>query len=481
MSTNHRDKSFKIKRRLGKFFTKLTSKVSSAFSSHENILQKGESNATSIYVSEPDIMQSPKYKHADLCSLKKGIEISSSCVSSTRGSDSTMILKQSSSEKMYQSSSMISSDPCILDSRASPERSSQAKGFLSNETSRFRLTSIDEIAPVISLDSMNLQFNVMPLAVQPEKIEKDNRAKRTKTAQSRKSLKSAPSLANMLDNSFTKEDSEVSIPAMDDLSESFSGSKICLSKSLGPKELRTLMQTLKIEEKNQNSNSTKSKKVKKLSWSDELSNERYRSLSDARIEASKSITIKKNICSSPLLEFNQLVETSSISVQDRQVCFVNRLGEKECSSSQINQYHIIREIGSGAYGTVYLSKSALNGQYFALKMISKSRLIKKMRWKALMNGTPLEDISAEMRKEIAVLRKLSRHPNINYLVEVLDSSEEDNLYLSRDFLSNSKVFELCEYGAVMKLKQHKTVTPYNEDMARKMLRDVLLGLEYSIL
>ena len=57
-----------------------------------------------------------------------------------------------------------------------------------------------------------------------------------------------------------------------------------------------------------------------------------------------------------LLGFSQLVETSSISVQDREVFFVNRLGEKECSSSQINQYHIIREIGSGAYGTVYLSK-----------------------------------------------------------------------------------------------------------------------------
>lgn len=438
MSNSHKDKSFKIKRKLGKFFTKISSKVSSAFSFHDNILQKGVSSATSLYVSEPDIMQSPKGKHVDLSILKKGIEISSSCVSSTRGSDSTMVLKQSSSERIYPISSMISSDPCILESRTSPERPSQARGFLSSETSRFRLASIDEIAPVISLDSMNLQFNVIPLAVQPEKIEKDNRAKRTKTVQSRKSLKSAPSLANMLDNSFSKEDSEASIPNYEDFADSFFGSKGCLSKSLGPKELRTLMQTLKIEEKNQHLNSSKSKKVKKLSWSDELSSERFRSLSDARIDPSKSNTIKKNMCSSPLLGFSQLVETSSISVQDREVFFVNRLGEKECSSSQINQYHIIREIGSGAYGTVYLSKSALNGQYFALKMISKSRLIKKMRWKALMNGTPLEDISEEMRKEIAVLRKLSRHPNINYLVEVLDSSEEDNLYLSRFIFTYSK-------------------------------------------
>lgn len=32
----------------------------------------------------------------------------------------------------------------------------------------------------------------------------------------------------------------------------------------------------------------------------------------------------------------------------------------------------------------------------------------------------------------------------------------------------------------MKLQQNKTVTPYNEEMARKILRDVLLGLEYSM-
>jgi hypothetical protein len=275
---------------------------------------------------------------------------------------------------------------------------------------------------------MNLQFNVVPLAIQPEKIERDNRAKRSKSAQSRKSLKSVPSLANVMygDEDFS---AQTSCMNFDELSQSFSGSLSAKTPMLGPRELRTLMKTLKLEEKIQ-SKGTKSKKNKRLTWCDELNQERFRSFSDANSNA-RTRTEKNFFDKSLPSQSGRFKETSSIFVQDREAIFVNRFGEKECSTTQINQYHLIREIGSGAFGTVYLSKSALNGQYFALKMISKSRLSKKMRWKAMMNGPGRIDISEEMRREIAVLKKLSRHPNINYLVEVLDSAEDDNIYMSR--------------------------------------------------
>jgi hypothetical protein len=231
-----------------------------------------------------------------------------------------------------------------------------------------------------------------------------------------------------------KENSELSFSNFDDFGESLSEPRNHLSKSLGPKELRTIMQSLKLEQQNQSLSQSKSKKSKKLAWIDEIDTfDRFRTRSDARFELSskadpgKSKSLKK----SPLAEGSRIKETTSIFVQDRTATFVNRLGEKECSTSQINQYHIIREIGSGAYGTVYLCKSALSGQYFALKMISKSRLVKKMRWKAVMNGPGQHDVLEEMRKEIAVLKKLSRHPNINYLVEVLDNAADDNIYMSR--------------------------------------------------
>jgi hypothetical protein len=224
---------------------------------------------------------------------------------------------------------------------------------------------------------------------------------------------------------------QTSCANFDELSQSFSGSRSSHTPMLGPRELRTLMKTLKVEEIIQ-SKGSKSKKNKKLTWSDELSLERFRSFSDANSNARlETQTRVENDFFANSLPSSRFKETSSIFVQDREAIFVNRFGEKECSTTQINQYHLIREIGSGAFGTVYLSKSAQNGQYFALKMISKSRLSKKMRWKAMMNGPGQRDISEEMRREIAVLKKLSRHPNINYLVEVLDSAEDDNIYMSR--------------------------------------------------
>jgi hypothetical protein len=426
---------FRIKRKIAKLFSKLSSKLSSAFKFTGRIFR----SEASLFVSDPELTDS-KSRPVDPMSLNA--KLKQACI--IPGSDSTMvytstdesssveILKQTSLNGSYNSqligiaSNNFSSDPCIPILRGSFDNSR----YSSREASRFRLSSIDEISPTTLIDCMNLQFNVMPLAVQPEKVERDNKAKRSKSAQSRKSLKSAPSLANMAE--WSHENSEMSL--FDELSGSKHSSSF-KSKSFGPQELRSLMNSLRIEEKLQSSANTKSKKNKKLSWGDELFTDRCRSLSDAHAHfKSKKSQEKNSYISSYTTQSIEFKETSSIFVQDREAIFVNRLGEKECSTTQINQYHIIREIGNGAFGTVYLCKSALNGQYFALKMISKSRLKKKMRWKAMMNGPGQLDISEEMRREIAVLKKLSRHPNLNYLVEVLDSSADDNIYLSRIML-----------------------------------------------
>jgi len=40
------------------------------------------------------------------------------------------------------------------------------------------------------------------------------------------------------------------------------------------------------------------------------------------------------------------------------------------------------------------------------------------------------------------------------------------------------VFELCEYGQVMKVSACDVVRPFTEKLARRYFRDILLGLEY---
>ncbi|KAI8611179.1 kinase-like domain-containing protein [Chytriomyces sp. MP71] len=143
---------------------------------------------------------------------------------------------------------------------------------------------------------------------------------------------------------------------------------------------------------------------------------------------------------------------------------------------KINQYIIIRDIGSGAYGSVTLCKNLQDNFYYACKVISKSKLQKKFRWKSnTIKGPrlfPFEgdtDPMQAIRKEIAILKKLSKHPNINALVEVIDDEKEDNLYM---------FFELCERGPVMTIKVNEPRRPYSEELARRYFRDLLLGIEY---
>jgi len=190
---------FRIKRKIAKLFSKLSSKLSSAFKFTGRIFR----SEASLFVSDPELTDS-KSRPIDPMSLNA--KLKQACI--IPGSDSTMvytesssveILKQTSLNESYNSqligiaSNNFSSDPCIPILRGSFDNSR----YSSREASRFRLSSIDEISPTTLIDCMNLQFNVMPLAVQPEKVERDNKAKRSKSAQSRKSLKSAPSLANM--------------------------------------------------------------------------------------------------------------------------------------------------------------------------------------------------------------------------------------------------------------------------------------------
>ncbi|KAJ3236877.1 hypothetical protein HDU81_010242 [Chytriomyces hyalinus] len=143
---------------------------------------------------------------------------------------------------------------------------------------------------------------------------------------------------------------------------------------------------------------------------------------------------------------------------------------------KINQYVIIRDIGSGAYGAVKLCKNQINDFYYACKVISKSKLQKKFRWKSNAklasrpNSAESEpETMPAIKKEIAILKKLSKHPNINVLVEVIDDDKEDNLYM---------FFELCERGPVMNIKVNEPDRPYSEELARHYFRDLLLGIEY---
>ncbi|KAI5726039.1 hypothetical protein M8J77_023179 [Diaphorina citri] len=141
--------------------------------------------------------------------------------------------------------------------------------------------------------------------------------------------------------------------------------------------------------------------------------------------------------------------------------------DRSGSYIQLNQYTVMQSIGQGSYGVVKLAYNEEDDRHYAIKILSKKKLMKRagVFGRAIpsrMSGiNPLDKVY----REIAILKKLD-HPNVVKLVEVLDDPYEDNLYL---------VFELLERGEVMHIPCEK---PLGEQEAWSYFRDVILGLEY---
>ncbi|GLV38399.1 uncharacterized protein CBL_13050 [Carabus blaptoides fortunei] len=141
--------------------------------------------------------------------------------------------------------------------------------------------------------------------------------------------------------------------------------------------------------------------------------------------------------------------------------------EKSGSYLQLNQYKLMDSIGQGSYGIVKLAYNEEDDTHYAMKILSKKKLLKKagMFGRLPPRKSPCTSPLQRVYREIAVLKKLD-HPNVVKLVEVLDDPVEDHLYL---------VFELLERGQVLEVP---TEQPLSEDEAWTYFRDVVLGIEY---
>ncbi|XP_076644036.1 uncharacterized protein LOC143354133 [Halictus rubicundus] len=148
--------------------------------------------------------------------------------------------------------------------------------------------------------------------------------------------------------------------------------------------------------------------------------------------------------------------------ESRRVSIDNRQG-----ALQLNQYKLLDNIGQGSYGIVKLAYNEEDGTHYAMKILSKKKLMKKAGIFGRMapGRKGAADPLAKVYREIALLKKLD-HPNVVKLVEVLDDPDEDNLYL---------VFELVQRGEILQIPTDK---PLDEETARKNFRDVVMGVEY---
>ncbi|KAF4073051.1 hypothetical protein AMELA_G00254370 [Ameiurus melas] len=166
---------------------------------------------------------------------------------------------------------------------------------------------------------------------------------------------------------------------------------------------------------------------------------------------------------SPRTARRPTIESKRVSISDSQDCI------------QLNQYRLKSEIGKGSYGVVKLAYNEDDEKYYAMKVVSKKKLMKQCgfprrpppRGPKAAVGEQLKVLGPLERvyQEIAILKKLD-HLNIVKLVEVLDDPAEDNLHM---------VFELMQKGPVMEVP---TDNPLTEEQARLYFRDIVLGIEY---
>ncbi|KAM9613749.1 calcium/calmodulin-dependent protein kinase kinase 1 isoform 1-T4 [Morphnus guianensis] len=166
---------------------------------------------------------------------------------------------------------------------------------------------------------------------------------------------------------------------------------------------------------------------------------------------------------SPRIMRRPTIESNRVSISDSEDCV------------QLNQYKLQSEIGKGSYGVVKLAYNENDDKYYAMKVLSKKKLLKQYGFPRRPPPRGSKASSGEQPKpmapldrvyqEIAILKKLD-HVNIVKLIEVLDDPAEDNLYMVTLPLPNRPVMEV------------PSDQPFSEEQARLYFRDIVLGIEY---
>ncbi|CAG9325040.1 unnamed protein product [Blepharisma stoltei] len=113
-------------------------------------------------------------------------------------------------------------------------------------------------------------------------------------------------------------------------------------------------------------------------------------------------------------------------------------------------YQIIKEIGSGGFGTVYTVKDRRSGLQRAMKELPKDRMDRESNEKML--------------EEVEILRELD-HPNIMKIYEVIESAK--SYFIISEFLSGGELFD--------KIIETQG---FNEKIAAKYFVDMMSAINY---
>lgn len=123
----------------------------------------------------------------------------------------------------------------------------------------------------------------------------------------------------------------------------------------------------------------------------------------------------------------------------------------KATTPSIKDYEIINPISKGAFGSVYLAKKKLTGEYFAIKVLKKADMIAKNQ---VMN----------VRAERAIMMSQADSPFVAKLYFTFQS--KNYLYLVMEYLNGGDCAALV-----------KVLGGLPEDWAQKYIAEVVLGVE----
>ena len=132
---------------------------------------------------------------------------------------------------------------------------------------------------------------------------------------------------------------------------------------------------------------------------------------------------------------------------------------------EINDYQLIKEVGSGAFGRVYAARKG--DHHFAIKEYNKQKLKHVLIGK---RKTALDSV----KEEVAILSRIE-HPNIIYLYEVIDSPESRKTYLVMEYAEQGRLQDclpLTESRAQMYFGQMVEAVEYLHEVVRVIHRDI---------
>lgn len=109
---------------------------------------------------------------------------------------------------------------------------------------------------------------------------------------------------------------------------------------------------------------------------------------------------------------------------------------KDGMNKSVNQYVLLKKLGTGTYGKVKLAHNTDDNQLYAIKIFKKKALQRKRV--GMRKGGAFNDVL----NEIEIMKNLD-HKNIVKLYEVINDPDDDRLFLVIEYNERGAGIECC--------------------------------------